>query len=112
MRQTRKNSQRQASKLAEIREALIAAGYNSAAKQADVLGPRRSTAWALLNRDTRAGPTATVIKRILSSRNIPPEVRRKIKSMSSRRSAACTGITSGRCGHFAISSVTGLPHLA
>ena len=79
MRQTRKNRQRQASKLAEIREALITAGYNSAAKQAEVLGLRRSSAWALLNRDTRAGPTATVIKRILSSRNIPPEVRRKIE---------------------------------
>ena len=79
MRQTRKNRQRQASKLAEIREALITAGYNSAAKQAEVLGLSRSTAWALLNRDTRAGPTAIVIKRILSSRNIPPEVRRKVE---------------------------------
>ena len=57
----------------------MTAGYNSAAKQAEVLGLCRATAWVLLNRDTRAGPTATVIKRILSSRNIPPEVRRKIE---------------------------------
>src|SRR5450759_718971 len=79
MRQTRKNRQRQASKLAEIREALITAGYNSAAKQADVLGLCRATAWVLLNRDTRAGPTAIVIKRILSSPNIPPGARRKVE---------------------------------
>src|SRR5471030_3083881 len=79
MRQSRKNRQTQASKLAEIREALITAGYNSAAKQAEVLGLCRATAWVLLNRDTRAGPTAIVIKRVLSSRNIPPEARRKVE---------------------------------
>ena len=92
MRQTRKNRQRQASKLAEIREALIAAGYNSAAKQAEVLGLSRSTAWVLLNRDTRAGPTAIVIKRILSSRKIPPEARRKVEEYVEQK-------VSGRYGH-------------
>jgi len=70
---------RQASKLAEIREALIAAGCDTAAKQAAVLGLSRSTAWALLNLDKRAGPSAIVIKRILSSPNIPPEARRKVE---------------------------------
>ncbi len=54
-------------------------GYNSAAKQAEVLGVCRATAGVLFNRDTRAGPTAIVIKRILSSRNIPPRVRRKVE---------------------------------
>jgi hypothetical protein len=70
---------RQASKLAEIREALVAAGYNSAAKQADVLGVARPTAWAFLNRDKRAGPSSVVIKRILSSPTLPPTARLKVE---------------------------------
>ena len=68
MRGTRKNRRakaRQASKLEEIRQALIAAGCDTTAKQAAALGVGRSTAWALLNLDKRAGPTAIVIKRIL-----------------------------------------------
>ena len=70
---------RQASKLAEIREALVAAGFDTAAKQAIVLGVTRSTAWALLNRDKRAGPSAKIIKRILSSPNLPAAVRRRVE---------------------------------
>ena len=70
---------KQASKLAEIREALVAAGYDTAAKQAIALGVCRSTAWVVLNRDNRAGPSAVVIKRILSSPNFPPAARRKVE---------------------------------
>jgi hypothetical protein len=70
---------RQASKLAEIRQALIAAGCDTTAKQAAVLGLLRSTTWVVLNRDKRAGPSAKVIKRILSSPNIPPLARRKVE---------------------------------
>jgi hypothetical protein len=70
---------RQAAKLAEIREALVTAGYDSAAKQGAVLGVCRGTAWLVLNRDNRAGPSAGVIKRILSSPHLPPAVRRKVE---------------------------------
>jgi hypothetical protein len=70
---------KQASKLAEIREELIAAGCNSAAKQAAALGVCRSTAWALLNRDNRVGPSATLIRRILCSPKLPPAARRKVE---------------------------------
>ena len=82
MRGTRKNRRakaRQASKLGQIREALIAAGCDTTAKQATVMEVGRSTAWALLNLDKRAGPTAIVIKRILSSPNLPPVPRRKFE---------------------------------
>ena len=71
--------EKQALKLAEIREALVTAGYNTTPKQAAVLGLSRSTAWCLLNRDKRAGPSAKVIKRILSSPQVPMSVRRKIE---------------------------------
>jgi hypothetical protein len=69
----------QAAKLAEIREALVAAGYNTTPKQAAVLGLSRSTAGWLLNHDKRAGPSAKVIKRILLSPQIPKRVRRKVE---------------------------------
>src|SRR3974390_1842432 len=71
--------ERQALKLAEIREALVAAGYDTTAKQAAILGIGRSTAWVLLNRDKRAGPSAKVIKRILSSPQVPARARRKVE---------------------------------
>ena len=58
---------KQATKLVEIREALVAAGCHTSAKQAVALGVSRPTAWALLNRAKRAGPSAHSIKRILSS---------------------------------------------
>ena len=70
--------EKQALKLAEIREALVTAGYNTTPKQAAVLGVSRSTAWCLLNRDKRAGASAKVIKRILSSSQVPKKVRLKV----------------------------------
>src|SRR5262249_4223570 len=71
--------QRQISKLAEIREALGDRGSNPTPKQAVALGVARPTAWVILNRDKRAGPSAKIIKRILSSPNLPPAARRKIE---------------------------------
>src|SRR3974390_3167018 len=70
--------EKQALKLTEIREALVAAGYNTTAKQA-VLGVGRSTAWWLLNHDKRAGPSAKIIKRILLSPQVPKKVRLKVE---------------------------------
>ena len=71
--------ERQALKLAEIREAFVTAGYNTTAKQAAVLGLGRSTAWWLLNHDKRAGPSAKIIKRILLSPQVPKNVRLKVE---------------------------------
>ncbi len=82
---------RQAAKLAEIREALVAAGCTSAAKQAAVLGVSRATAWVVLNRDTRAGPSAKILKRILSSPNLPPAARRKIEEFIEEKIAGLYG---------------------
>ena len=77
---------RQAAKVREIRGALIAAGYRTTAEQANALRVNRSTAWALLNRDKRAGPSAVVLKRILSSQNLPQEVRRKVEEYIKEKS--------------------------
>ena len=77
---------RQAAKVEEVRTALIVAGYRTTAEQAFALGVNRSTAWALLNRAKRAGPSATVLKRILSSQNLPQEVRRKVEEYIKEKS--------------------------
>jgi hypothetical protein len=74
----RRAKAKQASRIAEIRKALVSAGCDTVSKQAAVLGLRRSTTWALFNQDKRAGPSAIVFKRILSSPDLPPRARRKI----------------------------------
>jgi hypothetical protein len=70
---------RLAKKLAEVRRALISAGFDTTSKQAAVLGLSRATAWFVLNRDDKAGPSADVVKRILSSAKISSRVRRKFE---------------------------------
>ena len=87
----RRAKARQASKLAEIRAALIAAGFDTTAKQAAVLGLGRSTAWAFLNRDESTGATAKVIKRILSSPNLPVAVRGKVEEYVSEKGSGLYG---------------------
>jgi len=91
---------KQISKVAEIRGALVAAGFDSAAKQAIALGVNRSTAWSVLNRDDRAGPSATIIKRALSSPHLPAEVRRKIEEYIEEKSAGLYGHSPARTRSF------------
>ena len=91
---------RQASKLAEIREALVAAGYDTTAKQAAALGVSRPTGWALLNRDKRAGPSAMIIKRILSSPSLPPAARRKVEEYIKEKSGGLYGHSGTRTQAF------------
>ena len=82
---------RQVEKLAEIRESLVAAGYDTTAKQAAALGVPRPTAWAVLNRDKRVGPSSVIIKRILSSPNLPPVARRKVEEYVEEKIAGLYG---------------------
>jgi hypothetical protein len=96
---------RQASKLAEIRETLKAAGCGTTAKQAAVLGVSRPTAWVVLNRDRRAGPSAKVIKRILSSPNLPAAVRRKVEEYVEEKIRGHYGHSKRARSGFAISFV-------
>jgi hypothetical protein len=71
---------RQASKIAKLREALVAAGFETLTQQAAVLGLSRSTAWVVMRGDHKAsGLSAITLKRILASPNLPPEARRLIE---------------------------------
>ena len=92
---------RLALKLSELRVALIDGGFDTTAKQAAVLGVGRSTAWALLNLDKRAGPSASVIKRALSSPSLPPVARRKIEEYVREKVAAYTDTANGGRRRFA-----------
>src|SRR5262245_26047536 len=83
---------RQSAKLAEIRKALVAAGCDTVAKQAAVLGLGRSTTWALLNRDERTGPSFKVIMKILTSPSLSSPVREKFEQYVKEKIA-------GRYGH-------------
>ena len=91
---------RQAARLAEIRDALLMLGYDSATKQGIALGVNRKTAWNLLNRDRGAGPSAAVIKRILSSPNLPPFVRRKVQRYVDEKIAGLYGHSNCRTRAF------------
>ena len=90
----------QTSKLAEVRAALVAAGLDTTAKQAAALGVGRSTAWGVLNRDTRAGPSASIIKRILSSPKLPALARRKIEEYVEDKSRGLYGHSERRSRAF------------
>jgi hypothetical protein len=91
---------RQVSKLAEIRAALIGAGFDTTEKQATALGLGRSTAWNVLNRDTRADPSAAVVKRILLSPKLPTSVRRKIEEYLRQKSRGLYGHSQRRSEAF------------
>lgn len=91
---------RQASKLAEIRAALIAAGCNTTAKQASALGLGRSTAWIVLNGDKRAGPSVDVLKRILASSTLPMVVRQKVEEYVTDKAGGLYGHSEQRAEAF------------
>jgi len=99
-RQSPRAKARQASKLSEIRAALIAAGCDTTAKQASVLGVGRSTAWIVLNGDKRAGPSADVIKRILASPTLPIVVRQKVEEYVRDKGGGLYGHSERRAAAF------------
>jgi hypothetical protein len=70
---------RQSAKIREIADALISAGFTTLDEQADILGVCRSTAWTLLKSTHKgSGLSAKVISRMLTVRQLPPLIRRKI----------------------------------
>ena len=99
-RRSRQAKERLASKLAELRAALIAAGFDTTAKQAAALGVGRSTAWAVLNSDKRAGPSANVVKRILSSPTLPRAARQKVEEYIEEKIGGAYGHTEPRTAAF------------
>jgi len=70
---------RQASKIRELRAALIEAGLIGIDQQARALGLRRSTAWAILSGGHKnSGLSASIAIRMLSAPDLPALARSKI----------------------------------
>ena len=70
----------------------------------------RSTAWFVLNRDNGAGPSATIIKRILSSPYLPPLVRRKMNEYVDEKIAGLYGHSNAK-NAFVSRSISRVPLL-
>ena len=66
-------------KIKNICDALVAAGFDTLDKQAEVLGLPRSTTWTILRgTHKKSGLSATLLTRMLKSLRLPPAVRAKI----------------------------------
>lgn len=92
---------RQAAKLAELRQALVAQGYLSLDQQALVLGLGRSTAWTILQANHKlSGLRATTINRILASSQLPPDVERVLKEYIREKCAGLYGHKRACLRHF------------
>ena len=92
---------RQASKIAEIRQALVAAGFDRITKQASVLGLSRSTAWSILRGQHKcSGLSSSVINRILRSQGLPPTARRIVDEYVQEKLLGAYGHSTARLRQF------------
>jgi hypothetical protein len=93
---------RQSSKIREIGEALITAGFVSLDAQAKALGLPRSTAWTILSVEHKStGISAKIISRMLNSERLPPLVRAKIMEYAEEKATGIYGGTKTQHRRFA-----------
>ena len=102
---------RQSSKIREIGEALITAGFVSLNAQAKVFGLPRSTAWTILSAKHKGtGLCARIICRMLSSGELPVLVRAKIMEYAEEKAAGIYGGTERQRRRFTAKlTLRGLP---
>ena len=85
--------QRQSSKIKELSDALVAAGFLSLDEQATALGLSRSTTWTILRaKHKNYGLSGALINRILTR----PRLDRRVRATAGRRSAGSVGWRSAR----------------
>jgi hypothetical protein len=83
---------KQSAKLAELRQALMHAGFRSLDSQALALGLGRSTTWAILKAGHKStGLTGSITGRILKSPELPPGARRVIEEYIAQKLAGAYG---------------------
>jgi hypothetical protein len=83
---------RQSSKIRELGDALITAGFATLDKQAQAIGLGRSTTWTILKGNHKtSGLSATVINRMLAAPQLPPLVRLKILEYIEEKAAGLYG---------------------
>jgi hypothetical protein len=92
----------QRSKIAEIRVALVGAGFCTLDAQAAALSLSRSTAWSLLNPSHKgSGRSAHLIGRMWHSPRLPRSVRQKLYEYVEQKLAGCYGHNDKRLREFA-----------
>ena len=83
---------RQSAKLRELRQALVNAGFSALDKQAKVLQLPRSTAWTVMSGSHKcSGLSATIIKRMLTSQQLPPSARTVVLEYVGEKNAGMYG---------------------
>src|SRR5690349_2727223 len=82
----------QCAKIAELRQALLDAGFCSLNSQALALGLGRSTTWSILKAGHKGtGLTGSIIRRILSSRELPLAAKFVIEQYVAQKLAGAYG---------------------
>jgi|SRR5215469_15137717 len=93
---------RQRSKIAEIRAALVEAGFVALEEQAATLGLSRSTAWSILNSAHKSsGLSARTVIRIWRSPELPRLVRQRLGEYIEEKIVGLYGHTERRRREFA-----------
>jgi len=83
---------RQAAKIRELGEALIASGILTLDAQAETLGLSRSTTWTILKGNHKSsGLSAAIINRVLATPQLPPLIHTKILEYVEEKTAGLYG---------------------
>ena len=91
----------QSDKIRELRQALLDAGFLTLDQQASSLGLSRSTAWAVLKGNHKcSGLSATLIKRMLASLELPPPAAKILLEYVEKKSAGAYGHNKDRLRQF------------
>jgi oligoendopeptidase F len=89
-RRLHKAHAKQAAKIAELQKALLALGYKTLSEQADLLGLKRSSVWAMFKSShTRGGMAADTVKRMLAA--VPRVVKQVIDEYVREKLAGAYG---------------------
>ena len=102
--------ERQARKIKELADTLVAAGFISLDEQAKALGLSRSTTWTILQaKHKNYGLSAVLIRRMLAKPDLHPRVRAKIIEYVRERTASLYGHSGSQLRRFSqlLAGVTG-----
>jgi hypothetical protein len=87
----------QSAKMRQLRQALACAGFRTLDQQARGLSLSRSTAWAVLSgKHKGSGLSATLIKQMLASPQLPPSAKKVILEYVEQKSKGAYGHSEGR----------------
>ena len=86
---------RQSAKIRELKQVLVNGGITTLDEQAQAPALSRSTTWTILKgKHKGSGLSATIINRILASRQLPAPVRAKVLEYIEEKVAGCYGHSS------------------